>query len=188
MYPINVTLSDPGSKLGNYAVTTNAGFLTITSSLPVIAFITPAANDTINAGGTTTVTVTATDSDGTIAKVEFYEGAARFSAISNSPYTATWTNTFAGDFILTAVATDNAGGTNSVSLPLSVNAVFKNPVITSSNFSTVFYGLSNYYYYAQYSTNLTNWMPLKQFRSTGPETIIDATNTTGRFYRIIPDL
>lgn len=188
VYPINVTLSDPGSKIGNYAVTTNAGFLTITSSLPVITFITPATNEMISAGGTTVVTVTATDSDGSISKVEFYEGAARFSTVSNSPYTATWTNTFAGDFILTAIATDNAGATNGISLPLSVNAVFRSPTMTSSNFTTIFYGLSNFYYYAQYSTNLTNWLPLKQFRSTGPETIIDPTNTTGRFYRIIPDL
>ena len=188
VYPINLTLSDPGSKLGNYAVTTNAGFLTITSSLPVITFVTPATNDTINAGGTTIVTVTATDSDGSISKVEFYQGATKFGTVTNSPYTAIWTNNFAGNFTLTATATDNSSATNSVSLPITIYSVLKNPTVTSSNFTALFYGVEGEYYKPQYSSNLVEWITLQNnVRATGPITVIDPTNASPRFYRVIGD-
>lgn len=36
-YPVAVTLSDPGGKLGNYVVTTNNGTLTVTNALLTVA-------------------------------------------------------------------------------------------------------------------------------------------------------
>jgi RHS repeat-associated protein len=54
-----------------------------------------------------TLTATATDSDGTIAKVEFYNGATLLATVTQAPYTYAWNNVAAGSYQLTAKATDN---------------------------------------------------------------------------------
>src|SRR5262249_24651089 len=51
----------------------------------------------------------ASDSDGTLSKVEFYQNATKLGQKTNSPYSLTWSNAPVGDYLLRAVATDNAG-------------------------------------------------------------------------------
>ena len=58
-----------------------------------------------------TVTAAATDSDGTITKVDFYRGSTLIASDTTSPYSATWSNAAAGSYQLTAIATDNDGAT-----------------------------------------------------------------------------
>jgi hypothetical protein len=53
----------------------------------------------------------AADSDGTIARVDFYAGSLLVGSDTTSPYTVTWTNAAAGSYSLTAVARDNSGAT-----------------------------------------------------------------------------
>jgi hypothetical protein len=55
------------------------------------------------------LTATASDPDGTVASVAFYEGANLLNTDSTSPYTLQWTGVVAGAYSLTAVATDNEG-------------------------------------------------------------------------------
>ena len=68
------------------------------------------------------VSANASDSDGSVSKVEFYLGA-KLMTLTNSPYTFTWTKLGPGNYTLTAVATDN-GGIMATSAPvnLTVNA------------------------------------------------------------------
>ena len=66
---------------------------------------------------------TAADSDGTVAKVDFYSGAHLLGSDTNSPYSFTWTNVPAGSYALKAIATDNAGAsTTSATVNVTVNA------------------------------------------------------------------
>ncbi len=65
------------------------------------------------------VAAAATDSDGTIAKVEFYAGAQLVATATAAPFAATWTNVGAGSYSITAKATDNLGGV-AVSAPVSI--------------------------------------------------------------------
>ena len=74
-----------------------------------------------------TLTATASDTDGTIAKVDFYHGSTLIgsdtSRSSQGGYTDTWTNVAAGRYQLTAVATDNDGDeTRSSSVTVTVNS------------------------------------------------------------------
>ena len=57
------------------------------------------------------VTASATDTDGTITKVDFYEGSTLLKSDTSSPYSVTWSNAAAGSYQLTAIATDNDGAT-----------------------------------------------------------------------------
>ncbi|MBK6804741.1 MAG: DUF1800 family protein [Betaproteobacteria bacterium] len=69
---------------------------------------------TQSAPGPVSLTATASDDDGTIAKVAFYQGATKIGEDTSPPYTASFTTTAAGTvYKFTAVATDNLGATGS---------------------------------------------------------------------------
>lgn len=70
-----------------------------------------------------TLSADALDTDGTIAQVEFFEGANSLGAISSPPFTLVWSNAPVGSFNLTAAATDNQGATTvSGIVPITVHA------------------------------------------------------------------
>ena len=58
---------------------------------------------------TIALTANASDADGVITNVSFYNGATRLGSATNVPYTYMWTNATAGSPSLTARATDNSG-------------------------------------------------------------------------------
>jgi len=69
------------------------------------------------------LSATAADSDGTVAKVDFYNGNALLGTDTSSPYTFSWGNVAAGSYTLTAKVTDNAGATTtSATVSVTVNA------------------------------------------------------------------
>jgi uncharacterized protein (DUF1800 family) len=69
------------------------------------------------------LTATATDADGTIAKVEFYSGAVKLSETTAPPHEYTWSNITSGSYAVMAVATDDKGARgNSNSMPVMVAA------------------------------------------------------------------
>ena len=61
------------------------------------------------APATISLAATASDRDGTIAKVEFFSGSPSLGIDNSPPYTFEWTNVPAGSYLLTAQATDNEG-------------------------------------------------------------------------------
>ena len=65
------------------------------------------------------MTATASDTDGSITKVDFYRGTQLIRSDTTNSYTATATGLAAGTYQLTAVATDSDGVT-STSAPVSV--------------------------------------------------------------------
>lgn len=87
------------------------------NSLPTVALTAPANGYSVMAPATVSITATASDTDGTISKVEFYQGATKIGEDTTSPYQFDWTRTNAdtGAYSLTAVATDNAGGSTTSS-------------------------------------------------------------------------
>ena len=66
-----------------------------------------------------TVTATADDSNGTVEKVEFYDGTTLIATCSAKPYQATLTNAKAGTHTLKVVATDNDGETSTATVSLT---------------------------------------------------------------------
>jgi len=86
---------------------------------PMVSLTSPANNASYTAPATIPLAATASDSDGTISKVEFYNGATLVGTATSSPYSYTWTNVAAGNYTLTALAYDNLGFTT-VSTPVNV--------------------------------------------------------------------
>jgi Bacterial Ig domain/Secretion system C-terminal sorting domain len=79
------------------------------NNAPSVSITSPANNVIFNVGSSVNINATAADTDGTVAKVEFYNGATLLGTDSIAPYAFAWTSPAAGSYALTAKATDNGG-------------------------------------------------------------------------------
>jgi len=92
----------------NYNLTTtSSGVNVISDAPPTVSLTAPAANTNYIAPASVALTATASDSDGTISKVEFYQGSTLVGTVSTSPYSYTWNSVAMGNYSLTAKAYDN---------------------------------------------------------------------------------
>jgi poly(3-hydroxybutyrate) depolymerase len=69
-----------------------------------------------------TITATADDPNGTVEKVEFFDGTTLLATCTAKPYTATLTTTKTGKHTIKAVATDNDGETSTASVEVTFQA------------------------------------------------------------------
>src|SRR5579862_502316 len=93
------------------------------NALPAVAITTPASGSTFTAPTNVTVSATASDSDGSIAKVDFFAGSTLIGSTTTAPYTIRWNAVAAGAYSLTAKGTDNVGGvTTSAAVPITIAA------------------------------------------------------------------
>jgi predicted phage tail protein len=124
---------------GTYSITAkatdNLGAVTTSSAVsvtvaaavankpPTVSISTPANNATFTAPATIAISATAADTDGTIAKVEFYNSTTLLNTDTTSPYSYSWTNVAAGTYSITAKATDNLGAvTTSAAVSITVGS------------------------------------------------------------------
>ncbi|HEY8399951.1 MAG TPA: beta-1,3-glucanase family protein, partial [Cytophagaceae bacterium] len=86
---------------------------------PEVSITAPADNASFEAPASINFTATATDTDGSVTKVAFYNGDQMLGEDDSAPYSFTWNNVNAGSYTITAVATDNEGATKTSS-PITV--------------------------------------------------------------------
>jgi len=99
------TVATPAANTTYTATFTDTG--PVTNNPPVVALTgTPTTGTT---GVQITLAATATDSDDSVAKVEFFDGATKLGEDLSSPYTLAWTPAATGAHSITARATDNLG-------------------------------------------------------------------------------
>jgi RHS repeat-associated protein len=122
--------------IGNYSVTavaTDDKGLTTTSAaipvsvkvntLPTVSITAPAANASLGGPTSVTLSAAAADTDGTISKVDFYNGAVLVGSATVAPYSVNWANVAIGNYSISAKATDDKGGvTTSTAVAMSVKA------------------------------------------------------------------
>jgi hypothetical protein len=95
---------------------------------PAVSLDSPIAGATFVAPAAITLVATASDSDGTIAKVEFFQGISKLGEDITAPYELAWTGVLEGGYTLTAVATDNAGAvTTSAAVGVTVATLVNQP-------------------------------------------------------------
>ena len=100
----NHAVSTPGSNTTFTATFTDAG--PADNQAPDVSLSAP-GNGTV--GVPVTLSATATDTDGSIASVEFLDGSTVIGTDSSAPYAMNWTPTTAGSHTLRARATDDDG-------------------------------------------------------------------------------
>jgi pectate lyase len=109
---------------------------------PVVSITAPSNNASFNAPATVTINTDASDADGTVAKVEFYNGANLLYADNTTPFSYTWNNVTAGTYTLTARATDN-GGLTSTSAPVTIKVTSGSDCNPSAQFGLTGYATLN---------------------------------------------
>lgn len=131
-----------GATSGSFAVTTPTqtaiyefryllqnGFTSVASSnivpvtvAPTVSISSPSNNATFVSPASVTINATGSDSDGSVSKVEFFQGSTKLGESTSSPYSFTWNNVGVGTYSLTAKATDNLGAiTTSSAVNITVN-------------------------------------------------------------------
>jgi cytochrome c peroxidase len=127
-----------GVSAGTYSLTAratdSAGAVTTSAAVsitvnapgnvaPTVSITGPAAGAVFTAPAAVTITANAADSDGTVSRVEFFQGAVKLGEDLTSPYSFAWSGVAAGTYSLTARATDSAGAaTTSAAVSITVNA------------------------------------------------------------------
>ncbi|MEO9869165.1 polysaccharide lyase family 7 protein [Ekhidna sp.] len=98
------------------------------NNAPSTSITSPSNNDGFIEGDDITITADASDSDGTITKVEFFEGNTKLGEDASSPYSYTWNNVLAGNYVLSAKAIDNENTiTTSTSVSITVTPIYDVP-------------------------------------------------------------
>jgi hypothetical protein len=137
-----------------------------------VAITSPASGASFTAPATIALAANASDANGSVAKVEFFQGSTKLGEDLSSPYSFNWTNVPAATYSLTARATDNEGAVTT-SAPVSVTV---NGPSTTSCPCTVFQPTS-----APTGNLLTDTRALQlgmKFRSS-----VNGTVTGVRFYK-----
>ncbi len=116
MYKFNLTVKNTDMRSS-----TDEVMVMVTATLnmpPTVAIASPINNSTFVQGNPVTISAKATDFDGTVTKVDFYQASTLIGTAIAAPFTITW-NPGIGNFVLTAKATDNDGAAN-ISQPVNV--------------------------------------------------------------------
>jgi pectate lyase len=92
------------------------------SNSPEVSLLSPGLDSLHTAGGSMTIQAAASDSDGTIAKVEFYANEVKLGESAQAPYSFTWNQIPEGTYSLTARAIDDSGtAASSPAHPVYIN-------------------------------------------------------------------
>ncbi|MFQ5770753.1 MAG: alkaline phosphatase family protein [bacterium] len=120
-------------------------------ALPSVVITSPLNEDTFEAPATITITTSSSTSSGHITLVEFFANWLKIGETTISPFNFTWRNVPAGNYVLTARATDSNGIGATASVSIEVTA--PTSVAESEPHQFVLFG--NYPNPFQKSTNIT---------------------------------
>lgn len=170
-----------------------------TNKPPVVSITNPTNGASFAAPAKITVTANASDSDGSVTRVEFYSGTNLVGTATTSPYTVTTANLSAGSYSLTAKAIDDAGAaTISAAVVVQVTGStvapsLKNPTLLPSrqNFQQFQFSASitpGAKYRVDSSPDLTHWTEVKTGTAAAASTDITfprASTGQALFYRLV---
>jgi hypothetical protein len=100
------------------------------NALPSVSVTSPAPGSTLVPGAHVDLTASASDADGSIARVEYYVNGAKVGSATAAPYTVTIAPILVGSYSVVAVAVDNVGGmARSTGVTFTVNASLSTAVL-----------------------------------------------------------
>lgn len=110
----NVTMYIPDAAL------TSGEAQGMENARPAVNITTPEDGQQFTAPATVSITATASDSDGSVTKVEFYNGTTKLGEDTSSPYAFTWNDVAKGSYTVVVKAIDNSGASGTASRNISV--------------------------------------------------------------------
>jgi parallel beta-helix repeat protein len=125
-----VTIAAGANPLGTRSGTVAIGLNTFTiqqlgatNAPPTVAITSPGNGATYPAGSSVTLAASASDADGTVARVDFLANGATLGSDTTAPYSLTWTPAAGASYTLIAKATDDRGAVaTSAAVTIAVGA------------------------------------------------------------------
>jgi hypothetical protein len=90
---------------------------------PVVAISAPKNGTVISEGANLLINCTASETGGSIARVEFFADTTKIGEVDAAPYNFTWVNPNSGNYLITARATDNVGTISTVAINIGVESL-----------------------------------------------------------------
>jgi hypothetical protein len=159
---------------------------------PAISIQSPANNSKLSGPRNLVITVNATDSDGSVTKVDFFNGRVYLGQSATPPFTFTLPNAAVGNYTLLARATDNLGATTTsagshVTLQTGGSggpALLISPTSTSDTFVFSVRTEANQSYVVETASSLNapNWTAAGSFSGTGSDVPVSRPLTQGMQY------
>jgi Bacterial Ig domain/Metallo-peptidase family M12/Secretion system C-terminal sorting domain len=100
---------------------------------PIVSISAPANNANFLAPATFTISASASDADGSVTQVQFYNGTTLLGTDITAPYSYAWANVAVGTYSITAKATDNSGATTTSAIVSVVVAANTPPTVSISS-------------------------------------------------------
>src|SRR3954453_3853251 len=131
--PANANIAPPGIYMlflvNANGVPSVARMVSVTgNSPPTVTLTQPTSGATFSAPAAVNLAASASDADGSVAKVEFFNGTTKLGEDTTAPYAFTWSGVAAGPYTVTARATDDLGYTaTSAPATITVNATTNSP-------------------------------------------------------------
>jgi plastocyanin len=184
-YPYHCTLHALSGMRGSIIVTAP-------NSPPTVSITNPISGTVLAAPANVTIQAAATDQDGSVTNVQFLINSVSITNKSAAPYSAVTNNLPAGNYTLSAIASDNLGAKATNTAILSVVTpsalAITGPQKNSANFQFSYGANTGLTYIVQRSTNLvvSNWVTIITNKAiSNPVVFVDnsATNSA-RFYRV----
>ncbi len=176
-----------GDLIGDYRNLTADGGILVNLA-PTVELTQPGEGASLFAPATFQIEATASDPDGSITQVEFFEGTNSLGRATSPPYAWSWSGVPEGNYILTAVATDNQGGT-AVSIPVMVSVVPNSgtvPTLTVEvSGGTIHLAWTVTGYLLQYKTNLDDpkWIDVPDTSGVMEKDL--PTNLGAQYFRLV---
>lgn len=104
-----VATDDTGAAKTSAVVTVSVNPVVAPNSPPTVSLIRPTSGATVSFGTPVTLEASASDTDGSVVRVEFYVGAVKLGEATAAPFTLVWASPPLGTNALSAVATDDRG-------------------------------------------------------------------------------
>jgi endo-1,4-beta-D-glucanase Y/predicted RNA-binding Zn ribbon-like protein len=163
-YNITAKATDnSGAETTSSAVSVIVTTITVPNQAPTVNLTSPSNGSSANAPATISIAANAADTDGTVNKVDFYNGGTLLFSDNSSPYSYNWSNVSAGTYSITAKATDNSGATTTS----SAVSITVNTVVTNVCSSIAQYVENNGYVAGSKVKNANNQYQCKPYPYTG---------------------
>jgi plastocyanin len=198
-YSVLATLS-AGSHSITAKATDNAGASTTSAPVnitvnsignqsPTITLNSDQSGKVLAAPATVSLRATASDADGAVSQVEFFNDSTSIGVDTTAPYEVNLSNLGAGVYSFTAAATDNAGA-KATSSAIQVSVADQPRITSITNINNAYVlnvsGTTSIAHILEATSDLVSWSGIATNTPlAGATTFTDAVNQPKRFYRIV---
>jgi hypothetical protein len=158
---------------------------------PTISLSSPQSTGTIAAAATIELQATASDPEGSIKQVEFFNGSTSVAVLTAAPYQTTVSGLAGGIYQFTAVVTDTPGLTatsSAIEIKVADAARITSIQKQSGNITINGTGTTGIQYTLYGSADLKNWTVAQTATATnGTLTFTDNSSDLSKFYKIVAE-